>query len=1207
MKKIITVCTLLLFGLWTSAQSFWEDLDPGSISTTVEKKAYLTATAHRALSLDYTAMKKHLQKAPFEFTAEAKSAPLQLSIPLPDGSNEVFGIYEISIMEPGLAAAFPMIKTYAGASLNDPSERIRLETGALGFHATVFGEKVAVVGPMTTLPGELYASYFIKSTPNDVGKSCGTTEIENEEALDGTAEDKEFLFTNKSLQAPVDLRTYRLAVATTSEYSNLYGNTPASVLSAVTSVLNQTNAIYEIDHAIRLVLIANTTETFFFAADGDDGYTNGNAGVMLGENPAILFGAYGNDGFDVGHVFGSTNGGGTIGIARLASVCGTNKASGASNLQTFVPEDFYITVTHELGHQFSAQHGFNFCDNENENPPTAYQPGGGSTIMCYTSCGSNNVQDYNDSYFHINAMERIKDFSNNSLSGGSCAEVIATSNTTPETSIPIAGGFKIPISTPFELTGEATDAEGDNMTYTWEEYDLGPMSPLGSPIGTAPLFRSYPPTESLTRVFPNINNLVANVSHVNEVLPTISRPLTFRFTARDNNAEAGGYSYSEIAFESTEAAGPFLVSLPNTGSESWEVGKYMEVAWDVANTDGSQVNCQMVNIRLSTDGGFNYPVMLLENTPNDGSAFVVVPDAVSDQARVRVEAADNIFFDISNNNFSIVPPTAPGFTLVSSPELGTVCVPDVFEVQLQTSSLLGFTDMISFSVGNLPDGAVATFDPAQVAPGGTSTLSIDFSGAVEDGGASIAILAEANGAANSERSVELNIVNSDFSALQLTAPAGASGTSTLPDYGWTGLPNGLSYNIEIASDPDFANVIDAASGLASPNYPAGVTLDENTIYYWHVSVSNECGTGSFSDAAAFKTVSQSCNSFTNNTTQPISGSGLPEILSVINLPTGGEISDVNVKNIKGDHDAFGDVEFHLVGPDATSVLLMQEQPCGSTNPFNVGFDDESPFTDIPCPPTDGTSYRPQEALGAFNGKDAAGDWTLQLNIVNTIGAGGSFDGWTIEVCGGSSALDPFLVTNDTLAVPPNDSRLIYSNKLVVSDDDNAPDQLKFTILKNTDFGFVSKNGVQLGAGDSFTMQDVYSSQMEYTNTEPTAIADHFTFYVEDGNSGFFGTPSFNIVIDEDAEPSAVEGQVEEQGILVYPNPASDRLTIQLKDGNRGISKASLFNAQGQLVLSRQPGFIFGKIQIEVGGLPAGMYLLQLTSPEGVFAKKVVIE
>ena len=70
---------------------------------------------------------------------------------------------------------------------------------------------------------------------------------------------------------------------------------------------------------------------------------------------------------------------------------------------------------------------------------------------------------------------------------------------------------------------------------------------------------------------------------------------------------------------------------------------------------------------LSTDGGMTYPITLVANTPNDGTENITVPNHISSTSRVKVEAADNIFYDISNANFSIEggggdaePPSAPG-------------------------------------------------------------------------------------------------------------------------------------------------------------------------------------------------------------------------------------------------------------------------------------------------------------------------------------------------------------------------------------------------------------------------------------------------------------------------------------------------------------------------------------------------------------------
>jgi hypothetical protein len=87
------------------------------------------------------------------------------------------------------------------------------------------------------------------------------------------------------------------------------------------------------------------------------------------------------------------------------------------------------------------------------------------------------------------------------------------------------------------------------------------------------------------------------------------------------------------------------------------VGVAHEVTWDVAGTDVPPVNCQKVNILLSVDGGMTYPHIMTILADNDGSEIIYLPDDQpinTDKARIKVEAADNIFFDISDKNFTIV-------------------------------------------------------------------------------------------------------------------------------------------------------------------------------------------------------------------------------------------------------------------------------------------------------------------------------------------------------------------------------------------------------------------------------------------------------------------------------------------------------------------------------------------------------------------------
>ena len=102
------------------------------------------------------------------------------------------------------------------------------------------------------------------------------------------------------------------------------------------------------------------------------------------------------------------------------------------------------------------------------------------------------------------------------------------------------------------------------------------------------------------------------------------------------------------------AAGPFVVTIPNT-NVSWPGNSNQTVTWNVANTTAAPVSCANVDISLSTDGGFTYTT-LLSNTPNDGSESVLLPVLTSTTARIMVKCSDNVFFDISDVNFTITTP-----------------------------------------------------------------------------------------------------------------------------------------------------------------------------------------------------------------------------------------------------------------------------------------------------------------------------------------------------------------------------------------------------------------------------------------------------------------------------------------------------------------------------------------------------------------------
>lgn len=647
----IILFTLLIsfhFGFaQTSSESLWNNVDEAQIVTVGER--HIVPQLYRTIKLDVNGMKNFLLEAPIEFSDETKSKIVILYLPMPDGSMQKFSIVESPIMVPVLAAKYPEIKTYLGKGIDDPYASVRFDFTMHGFHAMILSPDGNVfIDPYSLGDTQNYISYYTRDYINST-KSFECEVLSDESRIN----ELNYLKGNQILTPTgPQLRTYRVAVAATGEYTAFFGGTVPQGLAAVVTSVNRVNGVYEKEVAVRMVLVANN-DTLIFTNASTDPYTNNDGGAMLAQNQTTVDARIGSANYDFGHVF-STGGGG---VAYLGVICVAGlKARGVTGSGAPVGDPFDIDyVAHEMGHQFAGNHSFNgsagACSGGNRNASTAYEPGSGSTIMAYAGiCSPQNLQNNSDAYFHSINFDEIVNYTNFG-SGNGCAVTTATGNSAPIVTVP-TGGFYIPKSTPFSLTGSATDANGDALTYCWEEFDLGPAGAPGTPSGNAPIFRSWNPTSSPTRYFPRLINLLNNTSVIGEILPTYARTLTFRLTARDIKAGGGGVNYAQLQFNVDGNSGPFAVTSPNT-NVTLPGASTQTITWSVNNTDIAPVNCANVNILLSTDGGQTFPTVLLASTPNDGSELVTLPNTPSTTARIKVEAVGNIFFDLSNVNFII--------------------------------------------------------------------------------------------------------------------------------------------------------------------------------------------------------------------------------------------------------------------------------------------------------------------------------------------------------------------------------------------------------------------------------------------------------------------------------------------------------------------------------------------------------------------------
>jgi len=1198
------------------AQSLWKDIEPEQMRLPAGAEVQLPLQAYRSLELDFEALKKSLSGIPHENELPPLGSNRLLELPLPDGGTASFRLVENAVMPAGMVARYPNIRTFKGVSAVNPAHQVRLGYGPTGFYA-VFntGKDEVFIERYATRQTDYYVSYYLADvSPDALGPlGCGFDPEQIEEpTADWEAEAESAPDRGSRNGQPVELYTYRFAIVNTGEFAVSKGFTTVDeVMSAYVEILNVLNGLLESSVAIRLEMIPGN-DALIYLDPATDPFTNASSGgSLLSQSAPAIHAIYPPSAYDVAHVF--TGPCSDVGGVVSGATCGGGKAEGVTCFfGSNILGTARGTLAHEIGHQFSASHSWSNCPGSLGQLASgwAYEPGSGSTILSYAgACGNENLSGGRLPMYNIGSLVQMNQFSRQTL-GATCAEVLPTGNTQPEVSLPYENGFSIPIETPFKLEASATDADGDTLTYSWEQYNLGPIAPLGDPIGNGPSFRTFFPVDQPTRVFPRWQSIVTNFPTVEEVLPTYDRNLTFRCVVRDNNATVGGTVWAEVSFEATESAGPFTVLSPNTGGQSWTQGEYREVTWDVANTDNDRVNCQLVNIKLSVDGGYTYPYTLLAESPNDGSAFVTVPKVLTDRARIMVEAADNIFFDISNANFEILPATEPGYALELDPVYRRTCLPGQEEILIRTDSLLGFSNPISLEVvSELPEGVTAGFTQNNLMPSDSTLLQLDFSGVDQSQEFELEIRAIAADADTAYRTVEFRLVSNDHDELTLDSPVnGESGIVLATDFAWTPSLNAENYRFELATSPAFgSSLIESAEGIVGNSYSMQSLLEENTLYYWRVQPVNECGNGEWTLPNAFHTVNALCSPVKpSDTPISISGTGTPTVESTLFVPTTGIINDLNIPRIIANYQPVNSLRISLVSPSGSSVVLFDED-CGNTINFNMGFDDDAPSS-ILCPPDDGIVVKPAQPLSTFAGESLQGQWRLRIQVVSSgFGAGGGLDDWELEFCANVDPINPVLITNDTLFTPPAAVNTIPNTLLRAEDPDNSPDELTFNLVAVPEHGELRWFGSPLQVGDSFKQSNIDAFGLTYAHNGDDNALDQFVFTLQDGTGGWLPNETFQIKMDADATVSTEEPIAEQPSVRLFPNPARDQINLFFERPYSGRTEVRLFNVQGQL-LQYQP-FDGGQqlLTLSSAGLPGGLYIVHILQGDQLVTKRVSIQ
>ena len=666
--SILFICVSLQ--TFAQQQNFWTEHSVGAVTISKVATRSNFPTNYKLFDANLSAIQQYLLSA-----ADARTTNFVFTLPNADGILEEFELVEASNFEPALQAKYTNIRSFSGKGITDKNASVKLSISPNGIQTMVVrdGKEEEYIEPYSS-DNLTYSVFKSQRKPGQAPWMCSTVDNKLASALNQLVTDQPIGIASSA----GSLKILRLALSCNGEYANYFGATAPTVdgegrvLAAFNATLTRCNGIFEKDLAIHLSLIPLTTSVIYYNP-GTDPYSS--MSLWGSQLQTTLTSVIGEANYDIGHMFGRTGGGGNAGC--IGCVCNTGKGSAYTSPADGIPQgdNFDIDyVVHEFGHQLGANHTFSMST---EGTGVNKEVGSGITIMGYAGITSQDVAPHSIDIFHQASIGQIQ----SNIATKTCGTTLSIAGNNSAPVVAPLTNYTIPISTPFYLTGSATDAEGDVLTYTWEQNDNGTTLTTGTAsIASAtktvgPNWISFRPTTSPTRYFPQLSTILAGANVTGplpggdaganiEALSSRARTLNFRLTVRDNAPysstlpEVGQTSFGDVRI-TVASTGPFQVSSPNT-NVSWGAGSTQTITWAVGSSNITPVNCANVKITLSTDGGQTFPIVLAESTPNDGSHPVTLPTDLTTTARVKIEAIGNVFFDISNTNFRISTPPLCG-------------------------------------------------------------------------------------------------------------------------------------------------------------------------------------------------------------------------------------------------------------------------------------------------------------------------------------------------------------------------------------------------------------------------------------------------------------------------------------------------------------------------------------------------------------------
>ena len=909
-------------------------------------------------------------------TADLNSAGgFRLELPDPKGGFQSFDFVPSKVLSPNLQRKFPNLRFFNGRASRDATTAAQLELTRTRLTAQVqSSESRWLISAADKHQKDIVSVYFSGKGPYAPKQTqClveHTRDVLNKPSSVKSV-NRSAMRQSRSLGA-VD-RTYRLAVAVTGEYGAYHGGTTESALAAVATTVNRVNGIFQRELSVQFQLIDDNDSLIYVDPETDPFSGNDDTEILIDESQSVIDDVVGSGAYDVGHTFSTGDGG----LAQVGPCEDSDKARGVSGLSNPVGDSFDVDyVAHELGHQFGMDHTFNsLVCLENRVATAAFEPGAGTTIMGYAgACDTDDLQSNSDAIFHSFNFEQAANFIE-SGSGASCGTTQSSTNSAP--SVSAGADFAVPARTPLVIQGSGSDGDADTLKYSWEQRDRGQAALLSAADdGAIPLFRVYDRGVSAKRYLPSLTSVVSGTSDNTEKIPRKARVMDFVLTARD---ERGGVSSDAMQIEvvGPPIVGPYFgLTEPNGGQV---LGSEATVRWNVGGTNTSPISTSQIEMFLSIDGGESFTETPFAVVPNTGYARVTFPSGTnSSTARLMLKGRDNIFFDVSDADFTLNSSASP------TPEVPAPSA--VSLISRDSSAQISFTAPAVSQADRFDAQCTAKASKqnvsAAVSPGlafnndqsAVSTLSFSGDGLVS--------------AAGLEVTVDISHTYIGDVGLTLTAPSG--NTLTLRDGG------GGSEDDIVGTFPTTLTALSSMSALAGESIAGDWTLTATDSFDVDDGVINSWGLAGevlIPDRTILGSASPNLEITSDRTA-----------VSSIELTSLGEVSPDELEVlIDVSHPYRGDLQIQVESPAGTSLTLKQTDTYDSADNVVGVFPD---------------SLGPLTAFSALAGESLAGEWTLRISDAYSPDDG-TLNSWAIRqrqfVFPGSASASPIVIeglTND---------------------------------------------------------------------------------------------------------------------------------------------------------------------------------------------------